>query len=191
MGHSIYAAQPAISGAPPMPGFSSRPVNLRVALDENKREISTCSSARMLTAKCLACSKAASDRDAEVSDHSTSGGSSDSELKELTVRPTYSPFGATAVTTVTPVGKHASVLRSSRRSIAGADTYCPPGWATTISGESCSMLARAGKAQFAPGDVSIGRIACASKISVNGCGPKSRRRHWYDSRQFSPADWMF
>jgi hypothetical protein len=51
------------------------------------------------------------------SDHSTSGGSSDSELKELTVRPTKRPSASQQVTRVTPVANRPSACRSVRVSM--------------------------------------------------------------------------
>ena len=45
--------------------------------------------------------------------HSTSGGSSDTELNELAVRPSNSPLGERAVTMVTPVANMPSALRNS------------------------------------------------------------------------------
>src|SRR5260221_7818284 len=48
--------------------------------------------------------------------HSTIGGSSDTELKELTVRPSALPPGPSVVTRQTPVGKQPSALRKSRGS---------------------------------------------------------------------------
>src|SRR5580704_12076157 len=46
--------------------------------------------------------------------HSSSGGSSDTELKELAVMPTGSPSGRTAVMTVTPVANSPNASRSCR-----------------------------------------------------------------------------
>ena len=43
---------------------------------------------------------------------SSSGGSSDTEVKELAVTPTGSPSGRTAVTTVTPVANSPNASRS-------------------------------------------------------------------------------
>ena len=48
--------------------------------------------------------------------HRINGGSSDTELKELAVKPTRVPCSVTVETTVTPVGKVASALRKPRRS---------------------------------------------------------------------------
>ena len=49
-----------------------------------------------------------------VRHHSSSGGSSDTELKEFAVTPTGSPSGRTAVTTVTPVANSPKASRSCR-----------------------------------------------------------------------------
>src|SRR3990167_720746 len=45
--------------------------------------------------------------------HSTRGGVSDTELKELAVRPTNLPWASRAVTTVTPVANMPSASRNS------------------------------------------------------------------------------
>ncbi len=52
-------------------------------------------------------------REREFADrlHSTSGGSSETELNELTVSPSGLPSGPVAVTTVTPVAKRPSAVR--------------------------------------------------------------------------------
>ena len=51
--------------------------------------------------------------------HSTSGGESDTELKELAVSPTSSPVTERAVTIVTPVANMASDARNSAPENAG------------------------------------------------------------------------
>src|SRR5690348_6207311 len=51
--------------------------------------------------------------------HSTSGGSSDTELNELAVSPTRSPAALRAVTMVTPVANMPSALRNSREEKLG------------------------------------------------------------------------
>src|SRR6185369_3374107 len=50
------------------------------------------------------------------------GGSSDAELKELTVAPTRSPFGPHAVTIVTPVANWPRALRKTRGSMTESAT---------------------------------------------------------------------
>ena len=52
----------------------------------------------------------------------TSGGSSDTELKELQVRPTGWPSAPVVVMMATPVGKLPSALRNALASKAGAGT---------------------------------------------------------------------
>ena len=59
--------------------------------------------ASTLTAKCSAFSNAADRLDRVERQKSTSGGSSDTEVKEFTVTPVWSPSGVRAVTIVTPV----------------------------------------------------------------------------------------
>ena len=69
--------------------------------------------------------------DAFTRARSTSGGSSDSELKELTVSPTKPPSASQQLTMVTPVVKRPSAWRSCRLSgagplVAGRVTRCQP-----------------------------------------------------------------
>ena len=52
--------------------------------------------------------------------HSTRGGSSDTELKELAVNPTGSPVALRAVTMVTPVANIPSAALNSDREKLGA-----------------------------------------------------------------------
>src|SRR5579872_1379868 len=52
----------------------------------------------------------------------TSGGSSESELKELTVRPCGLPSAARVVSTATPVVKRPQARRKSRESNSALDT---------------------------------------------------------------------
>src|SRR3954462_5234530 len=112
--HSSQAALPRISGTPPMPASVSQPANLSSLARANWLEICTWSSARMFTTK-----RSASRNTGwlgAVSDwlHRISGGSSDTELKELTVRPCGLPWASTVVITVTPVTKEPRTWRSSR-----------------------------------------------------------------------------
>ena len=72
------------------------------------------SSARMLIAYTSAFSKIGTLGRWPDRLHTTRGGVSDTELKELTVRPMGSPLGARAVITVTPVGNMLSVSRKAR-----------------------------------------------------------------------------
>ena len=67
----------------------------------------------MLIAKCEAWLKADTELELETIDQRISGGSSESELNELQVRPTKLPSGRTVVTTVTPVGNAPRARRSS------------------------------------------------------------------------------
>src|SRR6516225_4084917 len=89
-------------GEPRTPGRQSTPSNLFSAGRANRCEYSTCSTARILTAKCFAFLKAAELREVRAMDHSTRGGSIDSDEKEFAVTPIGSPF-ATVVITPTPV----------------------------------------------------------------------------------------
>src|SRR6516164_2913738 len=100
--HSSEANTFVRIGEPRTPGRQSTPSNLFSAGRANRCEYSTCSTARILTAKCFAFLKAAALRELYAIDHNTSGGSIDSDEKEFAVTPTGSPF-ATVVITPTPV----------------------------------------------------------------------------------------
>ena len=73
----------------------------------------------------------------------TSGGSSDTELKELTVSPTGACPGRDAVITATPVGKRPSVARKedelklgAEAVISGRETSECPASAGSLVGEA-------------------------------------------------------
>jgi hypothetical protein len=105
-----------------------------------RRDSPTWASDSTLIAKWLAARKADSAGLAERSDHSTSGGSSESELKELAVRPTARPSASRQVAIVTPVVKRPSVLRRALASnggmppMVGPNPVCaPPGFQPGLS----------------------------------------------------------
>ena len=68
----------------------------------------------MLTAKCEASSNTGRFGELAISDQSTIGGSSESELKELTVMPAGELSARSAVITVTPVANAPKAWRSAR-----------------------------------------------------------------------------
>src|ERR1700722_19980612 len=70
-------------------------------------------SARMLMPHSWACSQTAKLCTVRATENSTSGGSSDTKLNELTVVPGSAPSGPRAVMMATPVGKVPSALRKS------------------------------------------------------------------------------
>ena len=80
-----------MSGSDAMPRCQATPSNLSGIGVENRRETSIWSSASTFTAKWPASSKVRSDGDFSDRLHSTSGGSSETELNEFAVRPTGSP----------------------------------------------------------------------------------------------------
>jgi len=81
--HSKTATQPASSGAPPCLSVHSLSSNLALEGRANRRDSSTWSAASTLIAKWLAPVNAPMVELDSRSDHNTSGGSSDSALKEL------------------------------------------------------------------------------------------------------------
>jgi hypothetical protein len=69
-----------------------------------------------LTAKTPAASSHGRLLDFRSTQINASGGSSDTEVKELAVSPTLRPSAQTVVTTVTPVVKHPKASRNARAS---------------------------------------------------------------------------
>src|SRR2546426_491993 len=90
----------------------------------------------MWTAKCSASMKAGRLAELRARLHKTKGGSSDTELKLLTVRPTSRPAPSRAVTTVTPVVNAPSALRNARLSMAAVGA---PVDASALIGVSSSL----------------------------------------------------
>jgi hypothetical protein len=90
--------------------------------EAKRRDISTWFSASTLTEKCVAPRKASRVGLALRSDHRMSGGSSDSALKELAVRPTGLPSTARQPMMVTPVANRPSAARSARVETAESTT---------------------------------------------------------------------
>ena len=98
----------AVSAQAPAPDDRSACPTLAEA---KRRDRSTCASVSTLIAKCSAASNAGRLGLSQRSDHCTSGGSSDSALNELTVRPTGVPAASRQVASVTPVAKRPSAER--------------------------------------------------------------------------------
>jgi hypothetical protein len=69
----------------------------------------------MLTAKAPCATKGSCDWDPRSMQTRTRGGSSETEVNELTVSPTGAPVASRAATTVTPVGYDAMTVRSTDR----------------------------------------------------------------------------
>src|SRR6516164_3490504 len=124
--HSSEANTFGRIGEPKTPGRQSTPSNLFSAGVANRCEYSTCSTARILTAKCFAFLKAAELREVCAMDHSTRGGALDSDEKEFAVTPTGSPF-ATVVITPTPVENCPRQRLNAFESAAGS-----PSWTASL-----------------------------------------------------------
>src|SRR6266571_5091295 len=90
--------------------------------------------------------------------HNTSGGSSETELKELTVTPWKQPSGKRTVTTVTPVANCASVRRKWSVEKSGAEA---PG-----ADESMSNLSKEKGRQPAGGGKTIVRRNAGSHLRL-------------------------
>src|SRR5665647_581540 len=86
----------------------------------------------MLTAKQSTVLHATNDFAFRAMLNRTSGGSSETELKELTVAPSRSPSEVRLVMTATPVGKSESTSRNARAG-SGADAAPASGDAMTMS----------------------------------------------------------
>src|SRR4051812_38563913 len=82
-----------------------RPANLSGSREANLLDTSPRPSARKFTTKALVSCREARVFDRLSTQTSSSGGSADTELKALLVRPFGTPSESTVVTTVTPVGK--------------------------------------------------------------------------------------
>ena len=92
--------------------------------------------------------------------NSTSGGSSDTELKELQVRPAGRPSAARVVMTATPVGKQPSSCRNSFGSMAlrkRSSTVCGHGFSDVRSGALRPRRASATGAATCGGSLAISR----------------------------------
>src|ERR1700730_14247233 len=90
------------------------PSHLSVSERANRVEMAVCSSARMLTANLLMVSQAGNALALRAMLNKTSGGSSDTELKELTVAPRRAPSSVKPVITTTPEANRPSASRKSR-----------------------------------------------------------------------------
>src|SRR3989344_2367574 len=112
--HSNVAAAPASSGAPLMPGRCSRPAQRSMPRVAKRSASAFWSAASTWMAQCEPSAKVGKVLAPCDRLHSTSGGASDTELKELAVSPTRSPAAVRAVTMVTPVANMPSASRNSR-----------------------------------------------------------------------------
>src|SRR5262245_42412029 len=141
--HSSEANTFGRIGEPRIPGRQLMPSNLFCTGFANRCEYSTCSTARILTAKCFAFWKAAELREVCAIDHNTRGGSIDSDEKEFAVTPTGSPF-ATVVITPTPVENCPRQRLKAFESAAGSpsSTGCLRKGSTTCSTPSSKTTHR-------------------------------------------------
>src|SRR5215475_7686333 len=100
-------------GLPLSPGCHATSANLSACFEANRLEIGRCCSLRMLIAKCAVHAKSGKLPALRAMQTSTSGGSSETEVKELAVKPRGRLSSSMAVTTVTPVTKQPKARRSS------------------------------------------------------------------------------
>ncbi len=110
MVQSIHASTPARIGAPDRAGSNPIPVNRFGPWAANTRHTASWSSLRMLTQKAPASRTRGHVDDRVAMQTATKGGSSETDVNELTARPRGSP-PTEAVTTVTPVAKWPSTWR--------------------------------------------------------------------------------
>src|SRR5215468_7413118 len=106
-----------MTGALPNPGFHSTRANFSPDDFENFNASSCCETSSTFTVKWLAFWKIGNPCENMPRLHSTSGGFSDTEAKELQVTPYGLPSADIAVTIVTPVPNVPSAVRKSRGSI--------------------------------------------------------------------------
>jgi len=102
-----------MSGTPVTLTIGSKPDHLPPPNWANRVDNPSCVSSRTLIPHAFAASHAEKLSTVRTSENNTRGGSSETELNELTVVPTNRPSGARAVTTTTPVGKTPSAFRKS------------------------------------------------------------------------------
>src|SRR5690606_29216521 len=96
--------------------------NLSGAREAKRPEMSFWFSDRTFTAKCVAAAKTSQECADLARQTSRSGGSSETEVKLLAVKPRGVPSSWRVVMTVTPVAKAQKAVRRARGSIAGGGT---------------------------------------------------------------------
>src|SRR6202012_4198353 len=111
--HSKCASASGNSGTPFEATIGSIPDHLPAPDLAKRVDSASWASARMLMPHSLASSQIAKLCTVRATENSTSGGSSETELNELTVMPCSVPSGPRAVMMATPVGKVPSALRKS------------------------------------------------------------------------------
>ena len=105
VGATRVASAPSMAATPSGVSRTVTSANLSGTAGSAKRRANaSCPLARMLIAKCALSRNTARLGERFTRLHSTSGGSSDSEAKELMVSPTLRPSAARVVTMATPVG---------------------------------------------------------------------------------------
>src|SRR6266516_5065709 len=133
----MWAMQPSMIGAPEDPSWWGTPSNLLSERRLKRYDIRSWSSARTLKAKPQPAWKAPRLGARRCRQTSTSGGSSDTEVNELAVKPRSSPSGSRVVTTVTPVvNEPAARLKSSTLIWAAASASGP---AALVRESGCSV----------------------------------------------------
>src|SRR6516225_773740 len=100
-------------GTPVLPGIASKPSHLPLPDWAKRVETPSCASPSTLMPQALASCQAWKLMTVRANENKTSGGSSETELNELTVVPCNSPSAPRAVTTATPVGKTSRVFLNS------------------------------------------------------------------------------
>src|SRR3954454_8408278 len=130
--HSNTPSESFRIGAPASPQAQGVVPNRSSSRVAKRIEAGCCPVWRTLTANWVASISAAALAAGLARHTSSSGGSSDTEVKLLTVKPAGDPSGVRQVTTVTPVAKQPSAARKVRGSCPLRYSWCV-GWAA-ISG---------------------------------------------------------
>jgi hypothetical protein len=111
---SIHATQSRTIGEPSGEARQARPSNLSGSFDAKRRQTASWSAPRILTQKRPAERILGQLVELRSGRKATSGGSSDTEVKEPTAMPAGAPSGGEAVMTHTPVGYCPSTWRNQR-----------------------------------------------------------------------------
>src|SRR6218665_4009996 len=104
--------------------------------------------------------------------HSTSGGSSDTELKELAVSPTNLPAALRAVTMVTPVANMPRASRNSRGEKLGGGART--GWEQERFTKTAAAVVRWGAAKQVGGQAGMPPLSAPARPSAVAGLPRHR-----------------
>src|SRR6218665_45855 len=172
--HSNVAAAPASSGAPLMPGRCSRPAQRSMPRVAKRWARAFWSAASTWMAECEPLAKTGMVLAPCARLHSTSGGSSDTELKELAVSPTNLPAELRAVTMVTPVANMPRASRNSRGEKLGGGARA--GWEQERFTKTAATVVRWRAAKQVGGQAGMPPLSAPARPSAGAGLPRPRPR---------------